>query len=648
MSRKKTTGAPPPDRRLLAAAALCALTLLAFSSSFQAGFAWDNQYLILKDPRIRAATAENIGLIFHHTYWWPTGESGLYRPLTTLSYLFNYAVLGNGEQPSGYHWLNLLLHAGNVLLVYALALRLAPGFWPPLFLAAMWGVHPALTESVTNIVGRSDLLAGMATLSGLLIYMKGARSVGWLAGLMAVTAAGVYSKESAVVIVGVIALYELLFRRDYRSLLLGLAATLPPVALLLWQRSSVLAATAPAEWPFTDNPIAAADFWTGRMTAIAVMCRYLWLAVWPAKLSVDYSWAQIPLSSGVWPGLFALLAAGAMLLLYWRNRTVFFLACFTFLTFLPASNLLFPIGTIMAERLLYLPLVGLLGCLVLAISAAGKGLAPVAFCLIVAGFAARTWARNLDWKDDLALVRASLRASPGSFKLHKVYASSLYASDPSHSNFDRVTAEAEKALSILGSLPDALNEPDTWRWAGGFFLAKGDLQARQGKPGRPAYERARDVLLRCIAIDRAIVEAHHRKMTPASEPEAHRLLSAVYLRLGDVDKAADEAGRARSLDPANPEQYHQSAEVLLARQDGEAAAVTLMEGFLLSSDPGLRDDLMTLYRGGLDAAGCAISAGPHGPAMNPDCPIVHRHICAAAARSEKLRRTAAAQFGCPI
>jgi hypothetical protein len=101
--------------------ALCVLTLLAYSNSFEGGLVLDNKVLLL-DPRIREGTPQNIALIFQHTYWWPTGEAGLYRPFTTLSYLFNYAVLGEGEQLFGYHAINLLLHLGNVLLAYALAL----------------------------------------------------------------------------------------------------------------------------------------------------------------------------------------------------------------------------------------------------------------------------------------------------------------------------------------------------------------------------------------------------------------------------------------------------------------------------------------------------------------------------------------------
>ena len=645
----KTRKSAVARRTLPAAVILSALTLLAFSNSFQSGFAWDNEYLILKDPRIRGATAGNIGLIFRHTYWWPTGEAGIYRPLTTLSYLFNYSILGQREQPAGYHLVNLILHTINVLLVYFLALRLIRGFWPSVFVAAVWGVHPVLTESVTNIVGRADLLAAFGILSGFLIYLKSTESTGWrkivlLTGLTLVTAVGVYSKESAVMIAGVIALYELTWwreRRQGRSLLLGGLAALPPIALMLWQRSAALATAAPAEWPFTDNPIIGADFWTGRLTAIAVIARYLRLAVWPAKLSVDYSYAEIPLargSVGDWLAWTTVAAAViAIVLLYRWNRTAFFFACFAALTFLPTANLLFPIGTIMAERLLYLPLVGLVACVVLAIYSIERRFPPIApaiLCLMVAGLAVRAWARNLDWKDNFTLVSADIRASPNSFKLHKVMASLLYGS---HANPERISEETEKALSILDPLPDAINDSDAYRWAGGFYLEKGD------------FPRALKILQRCIAIAEA-----HRQNRPsasggveASATEAYRLLSAAYLRLGDTSTAAAAANRARSLDPLNPRGYRQSAEVHLANGNGEAAAIALMEGFLITSDSSLREDLVSLYRSGLDTKGCAVAPGANGPMMNPSCETVHRHICAASAGlAPKQKERVARDFGC--
>src|ERR1019366_7509963 len=115
--------APDGWREPVICGALVILTLLAFSNSFNAGFTLDNKGL-LHDPRIAAALPPNVGLILHHTYWWPNGEAGLYRPLTTLSYLFNDAILGGGDQPFEYHVINFVFHAFNVLLVYTLLLRL--------------------------------------------------------------------------------------------------------------------------------------------------------------------------------------------------------------------------------------------------------------------------------------------------------------------------------------------------------------------------------------------------------------------------------------------------------------------------------------------------------------------------------------------
>src|SRR5262245_46173546 len=90
--------------------ALWGLVLAAYSNSFKADFLLDNEPAILQDVRVHAATPQNIGRILTEGYWIQRPNSGLYRPLTTVSYLLNYAVLGNGTTPTGYHWLNLALH----------------------------------------------------------------------------------------------------------------------------------------------------------------------------------------------------------------------------------------------------------------------------------------------------------------------------------------------------------------------------------------------------------------------------------------------------------------------------------------------------------------------------------------------------------
>lgn len=436
----------------------------------------------------------------------------MYRPITTLSYLFNYAILGNTDHPAGYHWINLLLHAGNVLLLFALARRLRIGAEPSFLIAALWAVHPVLTESVTNIVGRADLLAAMATLGGLLIYLN-STDVRGLAALAAVTAVGVFSKESAVALAGVIVLYELTWwnRSRLRGLLLAFAAMTPVLLFMWWARSRVLAAEGPAVFPYVDNPIIGAGFLTGRLTAVKVMAKDLGLLIWPANLSADYSFAQIPLADGrhftdwiAWAVMAA--AAIACVFLWRRNKTAFFFAGFSFMTLLPAANLIVPVGTIMAERFLYLPAAGFAVCLTLALYASAMRLrmrprtALVAGLVIVAVFVARTWARNDDWHDETSFAAAAVQTSPLSFKTHMWEGAAEARDNPGRAGVAMAVDQMDQALAILAPLPDRLSDPTVYYRSGMAFLVAG------------RYDRAREMLLR----SRAILREQHRDDLPST------------------------------------------------------------------------------------------------------------------------------------
>jgi tetratricopeptide (TPR) repeat protein len=634
-------------KEVFASLALCVIALLAYSNSFHAGFTFDNA-ILLQEKQIYEATLPNVGLILGHTYWWPTIETGLYRPLTILSFLFNYAVLGNGERPEGYHWINFVLHAGNILLAFAVALRIVCKFWPSVFIAGLWAVHPVLTESVTNIVGRADLLAGTAVLGGFLIYLKSAESKGWrrlawLAGLFATTTVGVFSKESAVTLIGVIVLYEMIWwteRGKVRDLLAGIIATVPPIAALLYQRSVVLAASPPAVFPFVDNPIVGSGFWVGRLTALKVMARYLALIVWPARLSSDYSYAQIPLITGApgdWIAWLAVFSAGTILVvLYRRQPAMFFFGLFAFGTFLPASNLLFPIGTIMAERLLYLPAYGLIACLVLAVYWLGARtripvLAPAVLFLVLSGFAVRTWERNPDWHNNLTLAESAARASPRSFKAHMMLARERYGADPQHAGIDGAIEEGERAVALIDPLPDSRNTWSTYREVAGYYLVKGE-----------GFERAIQLLNRAISI----LEALPPKSSPSTEggevvvpldlAEAYRTLSDAWLRVPDAKKAYDAAVRALDLNPASSDGYRSVGNALRASGRNDEAVTALMEGQMLTSDPGLSADIVLLYRARPDP-GCAITQGANGPEPDPTCPIVRTNICLAVGEAMQVQ-----------
>jgi len=119
-----------------------------------------------------------------------------------------------------------------------------------------------------------------------------------------------------------------------------------------------------------------------------------------------------------------------------------------------------------------------------------------------------------------------------------------------------------------------------------------------------------------------------------NNPDAHRLLSVLYLRTGDFQKALDAGIEARTINPLIPEIHRQVAYVLMSLRRPEDAAIALAEGILVTSDPILKQELVGLYQK-VDPNSCAITQGTNGSELNVSCPVVRRHFCAASAHAIK-------------
>jgi protein O-mannosyl-transferase len=296
------------DGRLHAGAMLLLLAaiLVTYANSFEGKFLGDGGALILEDARVQSVSRDNLDLIVRQQYWYPTADSGVYRPLVTLSFLFNYAIAGNADRPAGYHWINLALHAANAMLVWLLALMVWKRPLPAFFTAAIFAVHPVNVESVTNIAGRADLMAGMGALIGLVLYTR-LPDVSWsrrfpsLLGIFFAALFGLFSKESAVVLPAAMLLYDLVFRIQHpfywRRSLSGYLAVAPALLTTWWFRHWVFSKLPTYDQPFVDNPLVGADFLTARLTAAKVIIKYIGLLLWPRSLSWDYSYNQVPLTT---------------------------------------------------------------------------------------------------------------------------------------------------------------------------------------------------------------------------------------------------------------------------------------------------------------------------------------------------------------
>jgi tetratricopeptide (TPR) repeat protein len=604
--------------------AIWGLLLIAYSNSFHAGLVFDNTPVIAQDPRVRHATAESVTSILTGGYRNTDAAAGLYRPLTTLTYLLNYAVFGNGTRPAGYHWVNFALHAINVVLVYALGILILGEVAPAWGLAAIWALHPLLTESVTNIVGRADMLAAFGVLAGFLCHVRaasapGPRRLAWLAGIMAGQAVGIFSKESAVVLPGIMLAYDLMWseRSTWRMRAPAYAALALPLAVFFYSRSQL---HLPLAIHFADNPLVNAGFWTARLTAVKVIGNLACLFLWPAHLSADYSYNAVPLFGwrvSNWEDLKALLAFGTCLFALlvvirsMRGRAVgqpvaFFLAFF-FVAAAPTSNLIIQIGSIMAERFLYLPSVGLAGCLVAAICALGRrsrmrrpAIARIgwaALAVVCLGLTARTYARNLDWKDELSLWTSAVNVCPGSAKAHYNLGKTLETMpgrlseaiaeyrmalqiDPDHADVHNNLAGA--LLTFPGGLPEAIAE----------YHAAIRIQPDRAEPHNNlanALARSPGRLPDSIAEYRSAL-----RIRPDSAEVHYNLANALFRLPGGVTEAINEYRLTLRIDPE-----HTDAHINL--------------GNALASVPGRLPEAIAEYRAALriqpDSLGAIIGLG---------------------------------------
>src|SRR5258706_610031 len=146
--------------------ALIGATVLAYRHTLPGEFIYDDHAIVVKNPLIR--DWKNIPLMLGNPYWGTyigqpkEFKGGLYRPFTIFTLALNYAA--GGLNPRGYHLTNLALHIGVSLLLGFLALRLGISR-PGAFIAALFfALLPVHTEAVSNIVGRSEILAAFFVL----------------------------------------------------------------------------------------------------------------------------------------------------------------------------------------------------------------------------------------------------------------------------------------------------------------------------------------------------------------------------------------------------------------------------------------------------------------------------------------------------
>jgi len=538
------------------------LAIVLYLPTLGHSFVFDDRGIIEQNPLMH--DARDLPRLVTTPYWnLKSGEGSLYRPLTTLSFGLD-RLIARGLHPWWYHLVNVLLHGVVTLLVTLVALEILPGILPGTIAGLAFAVHPVHVEAVSAVVGRSDLLAAAGVLAALLLHrralIKGGR--GLVIGAWAAVFLALMAKESGAAAAFVCLAADLTFPlREARpgrraALYVGYGAALAGAFLI---RALVLGSIGVGQpIPFVDNPAAAAGFPAGRLTALGAVARYAGLLLWPRHLSADYSYDQIPIIRSLGDPMalaglcLVILAVGGGVWLMRRSSAAGFALLFIAICAAPISNLIIFIGTLLAERLMYLPSVGfcfLLGAIAAIFGRRYSSRVIVTLAVLLLGLgAARAALRIPDWKDDFSLYSSAMKVSPRSARIrHNLGNAYLRRGEPREAE-----AQFRDALAIYPDFNDA-------RVNLGTSLIQQGRPAEALAPLTDAAQRApgnADIAINVGNAYRALGqldEAEHWYLRALQLDEQSGLawnnLGAIDLSLDRTARAIERLQRAVQLEP---------------------------------------------------------------------------------------------------
>ena len=550
--RQEAEARPAPAARAVDAGrvhALGALVLLALvvvsylPAMLWGGFVWDDIASILKEPALR----DGAGLA--RIWFAPTEVSEPhYRPLTYTTFWLEHKLWGYA--PNGYHVVNVLLHAGSVLVLWRILARLTvPGAW---LIAAVFAVHPLHVESVAWVIERKDALSGLFYLACVLVWLPfleapagGARRRGDLRryGLALVLfAAGLLAKNMVVTLPA--ALVVLHWWRRGR-VTRGDALRLVPLFLLAFAFIALDMALVTTATP--------AAFGYSVIERLLIAARAIWFYVgklaWPADLAVIYPRWEVAVGDVAgWLALAAAVgaAAGLWLLRGRIGRGPLAGALFFAVTLSPTLGFIdhtYMLFAFVADRYQYLAGIGVMAVFIGAAAALVAPLPPrwrlgahavSAVVLLLLG--ALTWRQAAIYRDQATFFTNVIARNPEAVGAHLNLAQALI-------DENRLIEAVEAGRVAVAQRPDSYDA---------------HINLAVALAGLQRFTEAEQHLRRAVEI------------APA-ESGPHANLAVLLSRRNDYDGAERHLRRALELAPRDLGVLRNLAKLLAMRDQPEEA-----------------------------------------------------------------------------
>ena len=476
---------------------LMAFGFFAYGNAILHPFVHDDVVFILQNPNI--GRWDNITDAFLRPAI-PQIFQGLvtpyYRPVLEVIYRIEYAIFGFNAH--GFHFFNLIIHAANGLILYALARRLFDKEIIALMIAAVFLVHPVQTEAVACVAGISNLACTFFMLISLYGYVRSVQAIGsprifWMVVAVGVFIVALLTKEQAVVLPAVCLMYEVLNkeRQNVSSFLSRVGLMVLPLLGYLFLRQTLFGS-------FVSSVFENIAELKLRVLAMAGLFEmYGGLLFFPSGLhyyrSVDILAPYV--SSWIILGMIVLLVYLCLRPLTGLNKKISFFGLAWFLLALgPVLNIIPLVNEYAfiaaAEHNLYFPMIGVL----ISAGAVANHYAPTfnhflkvwARTLFIIGImclSVLTIAQNRYWQGEIPLFQRALTFEPQLGRVHILLAKAYF----NEGRMDQAIQEFSFARDIMNGYVQKAATPKAKRFYKGLlkgiysdsaqaYASKGDLK----------------------------------------------------------------------------------------------------------------------------------------------------------------------------
>lgn len=438
-------------------------TFILYGNTISHDYALDDTLVITKNEYVKDGLSGIGKILTKDSFEGYFGEQvkyvvgGRYRPLSLVTYAVEYEFFG--KNPHASHFINILLYALSGIMILIILKNLFylkfpgeeqnkhPWFLSVPFVAAILFIaHPIHTEAVANIKGRDEILAlllSLATLHLSLKYIEKQKALLLFAGSIVFFLA-LLSKENAITFIILIPLTLYFFTSvSWKKIIAFSSPILFAGILFLIIRFQVLGWFEQREVipELMNNPFIEASAAKKYATIFFTLLLYLKLLFIPHPLTYDYYPYHIELTGfgNIWV-IIAILIYISMAIYGikgLKNKNIHSYCIWLYLIPLSVvSNIVFPVGTFMSERFIYISSLGF--CIMAAyliikeipVFIKNPGISRVfpywVLIPVVIIYSFKTINRNQDWKDNYTLFTTDIKTSPNSAKGNTIVGETFY------------------------------------------------------------------------------------------------------------------------------------------------------------------------------------------------------------------------------